>query len=77
MDIIDGFSNFFSNLEDVRMSMVLKERDAEVKVSVRVADDNLSALPLVKLFKGGGHKKAAGFTIKGKLEQTGDYWQIT
>ncbi len=61
-DEIDGLSNFLSLVTDTETLFVLRETDdGEVKVSMRsnVRDVSLMA----KAFFGGGHAKAAGFSI--------------
>ena len=39
----------------------------ECKVSLRAFHDNIDVSEVSKKFGGGGHKKAAGFTLKGKM----------
>ena len=39
----------------------------ECKVSLRAFHDNIDVSEISKKFGGGGHKKAAGFTLKGKM----------
>lgn len=61
-DEIDGLSNFLNLVTDTHTLMVLREtEDGGVKVSMRsrVYDVSLHA----KQFGGGGHAKAAGFTL--------------
>ena len=38
-----------------------------VKVSLRAFHDNIDVSEVSKKFGGGGHKKAGGFTLKGKM----------
>lgn len=76
-EAVEGISNFFNKLSGVKIAVVLKEKEnGEVKVSLRAIGDDINLLPLVKFFNGGGHSKAAGFLIQGRLEQVGGYWQI-
>jgi len=76
-DTVDGISNFLNNIGEVDFVMVLKEvGDGNIKVSLRSTGDRVDVLPLALLFNGGGHAKAAGFFVRGRLEQIGNYWQI-
>jgi phosphoesterase RecJ-like protein len=61
-DEIDGLSNFLSLVTDTDTLIVLRETsDGGVKASMRSRTHDVSAH--AKLFGGGGHAKAAGFTI--------------
>ncbi|MFH1890838.1 MAG: DHH family phosphoesterase [Candidatus Kuenenbacteria bacterium] len=74
---VDGISNFFNNLGDVSMSMVLKEQEGnKIKVSLRGIKEGTNVLRLARFFQGGGHVKSAGFMINGRLEKVGRYWQV-
>lgn len=73
----EGVANFLSNLGEYRAVLVLRENDdGTVKGSLRTTHDNVDVAALAKLFGGGGHKKAAGFTVKGKLVETISGWKI-
>ncbi|MEK7570136.1 MAG: DHH family phosphoesterase [Patescibacteria group bacterium] len=74
---MEGISNFLNALQDAKVIMVLKERDGEVKGSLRTTDPDTDVAAMAKqLFGGGGHKKAAGFSVPGTLTQTPDGWRI-
>ncbi len=76
-DAVDGITNFLNNLESVRAVMVLREEEGGiVKGSLRTTRDDMDMNALAQQFGGGGHKKAAGFKVKGRLEQTPDGWAI-
>lgn len=48
--------------------MLLTEKKGLVKGSFRTSDDNIDVAQIAKkYFQGGGHKKAAGFAVPGKL----------
>lgn len=69
-DIVEGMANFLNAVAgSVDTIMVLTDFGAgEVKGSFRSAARDVSKL--AKLMGGGGHKKAAGFTVKGRIEET-------
>ncbi len=75
-DKIETLPNFFNNLDDSNIAMVLKEKDDYVKVSLRSTKNDIDVSRIAKWFGGGGHKGAAGFAIKGSLLKTKKGWRI-
>ena len=76
-DAIEGISNFLNNLYDADITMVLTQLDANtIKGSLRTTTDEINVADFAKLLGGGGHKKAAGFTISGKLVKNENTWRI-
>lgn len=73
----EGIANFLNNLNGAKAVLVLKEQtDGTIKGSLRTTQDNIDVSKLARLLGGGGHKKAAGFTIKGKIKETKEGWKI-
>ncbi len=73
----EGVSNFLNNLSDTKAVMVLRELpDGKIKGSLRSTDDLIDVSKIASIFGGGGHKKAAGFTVKGNLKETASGWQV-
>lgn len=72
----EGISNFLSAVLNVPIILVLRETaDGKIKGSFRTTiDRDVSALAVS--YGGGGHKKAAGFMISGKIEETSDEWKV-
>ena len=71
-----GLANFLNTL-DARAVMVLTEQsDGTLKGSLRTTRANVDVMSLAKFFGGGGHKKAAGFTVNGKIEKTAGGFRI-
>ena len=68
----DGLSNFLSAVcSDTDAIMVLREIPGGfVRGSLRSRSRDISKL--AQSYGGGGHKKAAGFTVKGRIEETVD-----
>ncbi len=65
---IEGVANFMNNLQDGRAGLILKElEDGNVKGSFRTTRDDTNVAQYAKHLGGGGHKKAAGFTIEGPI----------
>ncbi|PIT87060.1 MAG: hypothetical protein COU31_04780 [Candidatus Magasanikbacteria bacterium CG10_big_fil_rev_8_21_14_0_10_40_10] len=69
----EGVANFMNNISGVKASLFLKEVDNnQVKGSFRTTIDNVDVSAWAKKMGGGGHKKAAGFTATGSIEQVLD-----
>lgn len=69
---IEGIANFLNNLssEDAVASLVLKELpDGRFKGSFRTTRDDTDVSAWAKALNGGGHKKAAGFSVPGSIDE--------
>ena len=65
-----GAIDYVNSIPGMRFSLILSERNGKVKGSLRTLRDDVDVAAMAKKFDGGGHKKAAGFSVPGKLEQT-------
>jgi phosphoesterase RecJ-like protein len=63
-----GAIDYVNAVPGMRFSMVLSERDGKVKGSLRTLRDDVDVAAMAGKFQGGGHKKAAGFALQGKLK---------
>ena len=71
-DDMDGISGFPRSIEGVKISVLLRETaDDAVKASVR-AVPGYDAAAVCALFGGGGHKGAAGCTLRMPLEEAAE-----
>lgn len=71
-----GISNFLNSLSEGKIALVLQEAAGGfVKGSLRTTSD-INVADIAKQFGGGGHAKAAGFTIKGKLVKSSRGWRV-
>ncbi|OGY48060.1 MAG: hypothetical protein A2840_02925 [Candidatus Buchananbacteria bacterium RIFCSPHIGHO2_01_FULL_47_11b] len=76
-EVTEGISNFLNNLQGVAAALVLRQETADtIKGSLRTNSDLIDVARFATLLGGGGHRKAAGFTISGRLMKDGDHWQI-
>ncbi len=76
-DKLDGATNFFNHVEGARMSLVLRQLSGNrIKASLRSIDQKLDVSKVARWFGGGGHSKAAGFIINGRLEEEGGVWRV-
>ncbi len=68
---IEGVANMLNIMGEGKAALVLKELDTnEVKGSFRTTRDDIDVSAIAKNLGGGGHKKAAGFTVGGTIEET-------
>lgn len=63
-----GAIDYVNAVPGMRFSMVLSERDGKVKGSLRTLREDVDVSVMAGKFKGGGHRKAAGFALPGKLK---------
>lgn len=74
---VSGLANFLNTLGGVRAVLVLVEQtDGTIRGSLRARDPLLDVSKFAILCGGGGHKLAAGFTIKGRLQEAPHGWRI-
>lgn len=77
VEALEGVANFLNELQGPRAIMVLKEQsDGTVKGSLRTTRDDVDVSAVAALFGGGGHRKAAGFTVSGRLVEGPGGWAI-
>ena len=65
---LTGAIDYLNAVPGMRFSMILSERDGKVKGSIRTLRDDVDVAEMASKFDGGGHKKAAGFALPGKLK---------
>lgn len=76
-EALDGVTNFLNNLRGAKMVLVLKAiEEGKINGSFRTTAPGVDVSRLAKMFGGGGHAKAAGFTIPGKLVKIDGGWRV-
>lgn len=65
---LTGAIDYVNAVPGMRFSLILSERDGKVKGSLRTLRDDVDVSLMAGKFHGGGHKKAAGFALPGKLK---------
>lgn len=66
----EGIANFMNNIGDCAASLILKEKeDKKIKGSLRTTRDDFDVSKIAKTLGGGGHQKAAGFTVDGTIDE--------
>jgi phosphoesterase RecJ-like protein len=76
-DAMDGLSNFLNNNLSARTVMVLRELGGGmVKGSLRTASDDVDVCEEAARYGGGGHRKAAGFAVRGRIVEKENEWIV-
>jgi len=61
--------DYVNSVPGSKYSVILTERAGKVKGSLRTLKDEVDVAQIAANYGGGGHTKAAGFTVTGKLEK--------
>lgn len=74
----EGISNYLNNLSsDIKFSILLKDNESgKIKGSLRTTRDDVDVSQIALAFGGGGHRKASGFEVDGRLELKNGMWKI-
>jgi len=72
-DQVSGAIDYLNMVPGVDFAFLIKEESGNVKGSLRTKRDDLDLSEIAKLYGGGGHPKASGFVIPGKIEQNVHY----
>jgi bifunctional oligoribonuclease and PAP phosphatase NrnA len=73
---LEGVAGFLNNLSGVKATLLLREENGHIRGSLRSNYPGLDISRLARLFGGGGHAKAAGFVMEGRLVKTENRWKI-
>ncbi len=74
---LDGMAGFLSNLNNVKGILLLKEqKDGTIRGSLRTSLRDMDVSRLARFLGGGGHAKASGFTLHGRIEKTEKDWKV-
>ena len=65
---LTGAIDYVNAVPGMRFSMILSERAGAVKGSLRTLRDDVDVSAMAGKFSGGGHRKAAGFSVPGSLQ---------
>ena len=76
-DAVDWLSNFLNNNLAAKTIMVLRELEGGmVKGSLRTASNDIDVCEEAVKFGGGGHRKAAGFAVRGRIVEKENEWIV-
>lgn len=75
---ISGVAEILNTVSGTKFSLVLSERgENRVKGSLRSEEyKNTDVSEIARLLRGGGHRLAGGFEVKGRLVKDGDKWKV-
>ncbi len=74
---LSGLIDYLSSVNGTKFATILShDAQGNVRGSLRTRREDVNVSEIAKNFGGGGHKKASGFSIKGKLNKK-TYWSIT
>lgn len=74
---LEGVANFLSSIEGVKGVLFLREeKNNKIKGSLRTIVPGVDISVLAKKLGGGGHPKASGFLIEGRIEKLKKGWRI-
>ena len=78
LEDLSGVVSIINTVPDIRVALLLTQIDeTHVKGSLRSTQNaGVDVAKMAEQFGGGGHKLAAGFTVKGKLIKTENGWEI-
>lgn len=66
----EGMTNFLNVVQEGKAHLLLRENaDGSVKGSFRTTRDDVDVSAIAKALGGGGHQKAAGFTVEGPMDK--------
>jgi bifunctional oligoribonuclease and PAP phosphatase NrnA len=68
-DEMTGVVDYVNSVPNSVYSVILTEKQGAVKGSLRTLKDDVDVSAIASNYGGGGHTKAAGFTVKGRLEK--------
>lgn len=77
LDDLGGAVNLIGAVPGARASILFVELpDNQIKASLRTESDCVDVSKIAEIFGGGGHKKASGFIINGRIFQEKGKWSI-
>jgi len=74
---ISGLVNLLATASEARVSMLIYETlDGKIRGSLRTEDNSVDVSKFASLFGGGGHRRASGFVIDGKISKSKNFIKI-
>lgn len=74
---LTGIVNLLNTTPEAEVALLLYEtKDAKIKGSLRTESNQVDISKLAIALGGGGHKRAAGFVLEGKLQRVGNGWKV-
>lgn len=74
---LDGLADFLNQLQEPNFVIVINEApNQQLRCCLRTNKKHINVAEIAQRCGGGGHAKAAGFSLSGKLIQRGKEWEI-
>lgn len=73
---LEGVVNLINSVPEAKAALLLREDEDQIRGSLRSENGGLDVRRVANIFGGGGHVRASGFKIKGKLKETEEGWEI-
>lgn len=74
---ISGLVGMINTTAEAAASLLIYETsDGKIKGSLRTENDRIDVSRLAKALGGGGHKKASGFAVSGRIVRDGKRWSV-
>ncbi|MFA7244035.1 MAG: bifunctional oligoribonuclease/PAP phosphatase NrnA [Patescibacteria group bacterium] len=74
---VSGIVNLINSTDGNKMAMLIYETsDGRLKGSLRTERNDIDVAQIAGLFGGGGHKRASGFSIEGKIVKKKEGWKV-
>lgn len=74
---VSGLVSLINSTDGNKLAMLVYETaDGKLKGSLRTERNDVDVSAVAGLFGGGGHKRASGFSIEGKLIKTKNGWKV-
>lgn len=74
---VSGLVSLVNSTDGNKLAMLIYETsDGKLKGSLRTERNDVDVAKVASLFGGGGHKRASGFAISGKLIKTNSGWRV-
>lgn len=75
-DLFADIVSFLITLQGAKVALFLREEGGLVRGSLRTNSDLIDVAKIARIWGGGGHKKAAGFSLPGRLKRTTDGFKV-
>ncbi len=76
-DDLSGVVSLINTIPNIKATLLLSEREGgEIKGSLRSEAGGLDVSKVAAVLGGGGHPRASGFSVKGRLKKEKDGWVI-
>lgn len=76
-DEVSGLVNLINTIPESKAALLLYEcSDGKIKGSLRTEKDGMDVSKIASEYGGGGHKRAAGFVVEGKIVEEVYGWKV-